>query len=80
TLPAEEHAQVAPHEADLRELCNCSAVTLVVGTERRITVEVAGEAGRKKCERCWHWELGVGEAPAHPTLCARCVEAVIPLA
>ena len=79
-LPATEHALVAPHQDELRELCNCSAVTLAEEAERRISVQVAGEAGRKKCERCWHWELDLGETPAHPTLCGRCVEAVIPVA
>jgi isoleucyl-tRNA synthetase len=29
-----------------------------------------------KCERCWHWETDVGQNPEHPTICARCVEAV----
>jgi isoleucyl-tRNA synthetase len=79
-LPAAEHALVSPHQDELRELCNCSAVTLAEAAERQITVQVAGEAGRKKCERCWHWELNVGENPSHSTLCGRCVEAVIPLA
>ncbi|HKO66794.1 MAG TPA: class I tRNA ligase family protein, partial [Burkholderiaceae bacterium] len=26
-----------------------------------------------KCGRCWHWRADVGRAPAHPTLCGRCV-------
>jgi isoleucyl-tRNA synthetase len=30
----------------------------------------------QKCERCWHWEIDVGETEGHPTLCGRCVEAV----
>jgi isoleucyl-tRNA synthetase len=54
-------------------------VTVTEAAERQITVQVAGEVGRKKCERCWHWELNVGENPTHPTLCGRCVEAVISL-
>ena len=28
----------------------------------------------EKCERCWHRRPEVGETPAHPTLCSRCVE------
>jgi isoleucyl-tRNA synthetase len=79
-LPASERSRIASHEDELRELCNCSAVTVTEAAERQITVQVAGEAGRKKCERCWHWELNVGENPSHSTLCGRCVEAVIPLA
>ena len=78
-LPAAERSLLASNEDALRELCNCAAVTVTEAAERQITVQVAGEAGRKKCERCWHWELNVGENPTHPTLCGRCVEAVIPL-
>ena len=31
-----------------------------------------------KCERCWNHRPTVGAAPAHPTLCDRCVEALPP--
>ena len=40
-----------------------------------VTVAVSKAAGQK-CERCWHWETDVGSHPAHPTICARCVQAV----
>ncbi|MHB8519566.1 MAG: isoleucine--tRNA ligase [Limisphaerales bacterium] len=40
-----------------------------------IQVTVAHADGQK-CERCWHWETDVGSHAEHPTLCARCVEAV----
>jgi len=33
-------------------------------------------ADGQKCGRCWHWETDVGSDPGHPTICARCVEAV----
>jgi isoleucyl-tRNA synthetase len=32
---------------------------------------------RQKCERCWHWETDVARNSEHPTLCGRCVEAVL---
>ncbi|HEY9899668.1 MAG TPA: isoleucine--tRNA ligase [Pantanalinema sp.] len=35
-----------------------------------VTVQAAPGA---KCERCWTFSLTVGESPAHPTLCSRCV-------
>jgi isoleucyl-tRNA synthetase len=38
-------------------------------------VEVSHADGQK-CERCWHWETDVGSTPEHPTICARCVEAI----
>ena len=34
------------------------------------------DGNRQKCERCWHWETDIGQTPEHPTICARCVEAV----
>ncbi|MGC9503289.1 isoleucine--tRNA ligase [Baaleninema sp.] len=30
----------------------------------------------QKCQRCWNYSSHVGEAPEHPTLCERCVEAL----
>ena len=33
-------------------------------------------AGGEKCERCWLHDHTVGQDPEHPTLCARCAEAV----
>jgi isoleucyl-tRNA synthetase len=29
--------------------------------------------GWRKCERCWTWSPRVGEDPAHPALCERCL-------
>src|SRR5262245_39494148 len=29
--------------------------------------------GWRKCERCWTWSARVGEDPAHPALCERCL-------
>ncbi len=39
------------------------------------TVSISRADGQK-CERCWHWETDVGSSPEHPTICARCAEAV----
>jgi isoleucyl-tRNA synthetase len=36
-----------------------------------LTLAVAGAEGGK-CERCWNYATSVGQAAAHPTLCARC--------
>jgi len=60
----------------LRELLNVSELTVtagVAGSELRVEVV---HADGTKCERCWHWESDVGQHPAHPTLCGRCVGAV----
>jgi isoleucyl-tRNA synthetase len=64
----------------LRELLNVSQLeieTLPQGlpNEHRLEWGVS-KADGQKCERCWHWETDVGSDPEHPTICARCVEAV----
>ena len=38
-----------------------------------LTVEASAS---EKCARCWHRREDVGQHPAHPTLCARCVDNV----
>jgi isoleucyl-tRNA synthetase len=76
TLPAADATTVASHKEELRELCNTSDVEVVEGAETMVTVLIASELGRVKCERCWHWEPNVGVHAAHPTICGRCVEAV----
>lgn len=41
------------------------------------TVKVLASASEnKKCERCWCQVPTVGQSAEHPTLCARCVEAI----
>ncbi|HET9491532.1 MAG TPA: isoleucine--tRNA ligase [Methylomirabilota bacterium] len=35
-----------------------------------------GRAPGRKCERCWRYSLRVGESPAHPTLCERCLPVI----
>jgi isoleucyl-tRNA synthetase len=40
----------------------------------RISID---HADGQKCERCWHWETDIGQNAEHPTICGRCVEAVI---
>jgi len=59
----------------LRELLNVSQLTITPSeaTELKISVQ---KADGQKCERCWHWELDVGTNRQHPTICARCVQAV----
>jgi isoleucyl-tRNA synthetase len=41
-----------------------------------LIVDVSKTDGQK-CERCWHWEMDIGKNPEHPTICGRCVEAVL---
>ncbi len=68
--PARRHAVI------FRELLNVSQ--LQFGPDAAdLRAEIA-KADGTKCERCWHYESDVGSDTAHPTICARCVEAVQP--
>ena len=64
--------------AALRELLNVSQMEILFEVNGKISIEVARAQGQK-CERCWHWEIDVGEDPAHPTICGRCVQAIKPI-
>jgi isoleucyl-tRNA synthetase len=59
----------------LRELLNVSQIQLNEEGNETVFASVSTAEGQK-CERCWHWETDVGSNPEHPTICARCVEAV----
>ncbi len=67
------------HLDELRELLNVSQLELQPNADAVLAVAVAKAAG-EKCERCWHWETDVGSSPQHPTLCARCAQAIAPTA
>ena len=58
----------------LRELLNVSALKMSVG--ETVSHSIA-KADGQKCERCWHWETDIGQNAEHPTLCGRCIEAVL---
>ena len=78
THPALVDAQA--HGEALRELLNVSQLSVhpqPPNGEPTLDILVTKAAGQK-CERCWHWEEDVGRVPAHPTICGRCVEAVVP--
>jgi isoleucyl-tRNA synthetase len=72
---ATELADALFDQGALRELLNVSQIEVAVTESSGLQITVAKAAG-EKCERCWHWETEVGTRPAHPTLCARCAEAV----
>jgi isoleucyl-tRNA synthetase len=72
-VPAAQRELADRNREALRELVNVSALIVSVSEE---PVVVGSKADGVKCERCWHWETDVGSSPEHPTICARCVEAV----
>ena len=72
TIP---HEQVASSDQEwLRELVNVSALKITAGETAAYAVS---KATGQKCERCWHFESDIGQNAAHPTICGRCVEAVL---
>jgi isoleucyl-tRNA synthetase len=60
---------------DFRELVNVSQVKFKRGGV--LPVCTVNKADGQKCERCWRWERDVGKNVEHPTICGRCVEAVM---
>jgi isoleucyl-tRNA synthetase len=73
SLPPEDYQAALSHEEALRELLNISGLALKEAPALAVGI---GRAEGVKCERCWHWETTVGAQADHPTLCARCAEAV----
>ncbi len=62
----------------LPELFILSQVNLAesaVGTELRIDVQIAAEAGLVRCPRCWRWVPAL-ESTSHGNTCPRCVAAL----
>jgi len=57
------------------ELPTLFIVSKVVLAKGPLDVEVARAPG-KKCERCWLYAEDIGKAPAHPTVCGKCAEAL----
>ena len=75
-------AKLQLHETDLlfkynamdefRELVNVSQFVTTKDRSTKLVVHADGQ----KCERCWHWEVDIGQNSDHPTICSRCIEAV----
>ncbi|MDH4242524.1 MAG: isoleucine--tRNA ligase, partial [Nitrospira sp.] len=72
------HQFLTAYARELGTIFIVSCVTLVPAptdsSDIRITVEKSVAA---KCERCWNYRDAVGKDRDHPTLCERCVEAVL---
>ncbi|HVU26512.1 MAG TPA: isoleucine--tRNA ligase [Verrucomicrobiae bacterium] len=64
----------APQEAE--GMFSNEELDAVYSGREGFTIKVSHADGQK-CERCWHWETDVGLNPKHPTICGRCVEAVL---
>ena len=68
-------AEASANLPALRELLNVSQLEIAKSESSQVQVTVQ-KADGQKCERCWHWETDVGSQAGHPTICARCVQAV----
>jgi len=73
-LPKEIINRAENHSQTLKEMLNVSA--LEIGAADFIIITVS-KADGQKCERCWHWEMDIGKNAEHPTICGRCIEAVL---
>ena len=75
-LPEKVFSLLERYEKDLKSIFIVSSVTLLrAGDEKEVRVEVLRAEG-KKCERCWNYDVTVGEHPEHQAICQRCVEAI----
>jgi len=68
----ENYQRLLEAKDELATLFIVSAVELSQGP---LSVEVK-RAGGKKCERCWIYRGDVGVDPKHPTVCAKCADAL----
>ena len=68
--PAEDAAALRSLGDDLKFVFISSAADVVDGDALEIRVTPSTQA---KCERCWHQRVSVGQDPAHPTWCDRCL-------
>ena len=57
------------------ELPTLFIVSTVELSQGPLSVEVK-RAGGQKCERCWIYREDVGADPKHPTVCAKCADAL----
>ncbi|MEX2497994.1 MAG: isoleucine--tRNA ligase [Wenzhouxiangellaceae bacterium] len=60
-------------EARLGKVDSADEAAEIEGCTLRIAVTATD---RPKCVRCWHHREDIGSDPAHPEICARCVENV----
>jgi isoleucyl-tRNA synthetase len=69
--------QVEPPKPDIMDV-SLNRLNLRLKNEffGELEIQVA-KADGQKCERCWHWETDIGKNSEHPTICGRCVEAVM---
>ena len=73
TAPEPTYGYLRALGEELRFVLMVSKVSVSEGEVLSIVVD---KAEGEKCERCWHYLPDVGSNPAHPCLCARCIDNV----
>jgi len=76
-LSDKQYALLKPYENELRSIFIVSSVTLHPDgeDEKGMRIEVLRADGGK-CERCWNYDVSVGQLGEHQTICKRCAEAI----
>lgn len=83
SVPKDLYLLLSPYLSQLNAIFIVSRVELVQEEARTyayeskvvkgVRIDVTPAPG-KKCERCWIYDVSVGEDKDHPTICKRCVE------
>ncbi len=73
TASGDALALLQAHQSDLRYIFIVSQVEL---NEGEFSIAVSRAEG-VKCERCWNYSTRVGESDRYPTVCERCVAALV---
>ncbi len=75
-VPEKLFGLMASYEKELKSIFIVSSVTLHRSADgQEVRAEVVRADG-KKCERCWNFDVTVGDLSDHPTICQRCTEAL----
>jgi len=75
-LPERTCALIEPYKDDLKSIFIVSSVTIHETKDgKEVRAEVLRAEG-EKCERCWNYDLSVGQHQEHRTICHRCVDAI----
>ncbi len=67
------HATLKKYEPLLSEFFIVSQVSLSMG---QLEIQAAHADG-EKCERCWYWSTELGKEPQFPTVCPKCIPALV---
>jgi isoleucyl-tRNA synthetase len=66
----------SPVPQDAEGIFSNEELNAVYSSREGFAIKVLHADGQK-CERCWHWEMDIGQNAGHPTICGRCVAAVL---